>query len=307
MQLNLDLDLNLLVALDALLEEGSVGGAADRLNLSSPAMSRTLGRIRRALGDPVLVRSGRAMVPTPRALAVRAEVHELVVRARAVFAPAGEVDPARLERVFTVQADESLVVRLGAPLLTRMRAEAPGVSLRFLGEGPQDVQFLREDLADLEIGNIAGTGPETRIEPLLEERFMGVVRAGHPLLDGGVTLAGFAAADHLNHSRRGRFTGPIDTALAAHGLTRRVVAVYPTFASALLALLDTDFVGILGEHVHAATARRFGLATFPIPLDLPPLRLSLAWHPRYEADPAHTWLRGLVTEVVRSELGPAPA
>ncbi|KOX26938.1 MULTISPECIES: hypothetical protein [unclassified Streptomyces] len=89
------------------------------------------------------------------------------------------------------------------------------------------------------------------------------------------------AADHLNHSRRGRFTGPIDTALAEHGLTRRVVAICPTFAS----------------------ARRFGLATFPIPLDLPAPRLSLARHPRYAADPAHAWLRGLVGEVVRSELG----
>ncbi|MET9609523.1 LysR family transcriptional regulator [Streptomyces sp. NPDC006512] len=296
-------DLNLLIALDALLEEGSVGGAADRLNLSSPAMSRTLARIRRALGDPVLVRSGRVMVPTPRALAVRAEVHELVSRARAVLTPAGEIDPAGLERVFTVQADESLVVRLGAPLLTRVRAEAPGVSLRFLGEGPQDVRYLREGLADLELGNIADPSPETRIEPLLTDRFVGVARAGHPLLDDAVTVARFAAADHLNYSRRGRFAGPIDTALAGQGRTRRVVAVYPTFASALLALLDTDLVGILGDRVHSATARRFGLATFPIPLDLPALELSLAWHPRYAADPAHTWLRGLVAEVVREELG----
>ncbi|MGW6867345.1 LysR family transcriptional regulator [Streptomyces sp. NPDC054904] len=301
----MQLDLNLLIALDALLEEGSVGGAADRLNLSSPAMSRTLARIRRALGDPVLVRSGRVMVPTPRALALRAEVHEVVSRARAVFTPAGEIDPARLERVFTVQADESLVVRLGAPLLTRIRAEAPGVSLRFLGEGPQDVQYLREGLADLELGNVTDPSPETRIEPLLADRFVGVARAGHSLLDGAVTVDRFASADHLNYSRRGRFTGPIDTALADQGLARRVVAVYPTFASALLALLDTDLVGILGDRVHSATARRFGLATFPVPLDLPTLELSLAWHPRYAADPAHAWLRGLLREVVRDELGGA--
>src|SRR5690349_371080 len=132
-------------------------------------MSRTLARIRKALGDPVLVRSGRAMVATPRALALRAEVHELVERAQALFTADDDVDPARLERIFTLQADEALVSRLGAPLLARIRQEAPGVSIRFLAEGPGDSHALRQGAADLEIGVIDDPAPETRVEHLFTD------------------------------------------------------------------------------------------------------------------------------------------
>lgn len=143
------LDLNLMVALDALLTEGSVGGAAERLHLSSPAMSRTLARIRKALGDPVLVRSGRAMAPTPRALALRAEVREIVERAQAVFTPVGELEPATLQRTFTLLADDALLTLIGMRLLERLRQEAPGVCLRLIPEGPGDSLVLREGGADL--------------------------------------------------------------------------------------------------------------------------------------------------------------
>ncbi|MGK5532761.1 LysR family transcriptional regulator [Streptomyces sp. URMC 129] len=301
------LDLNLLLALDALLEEESVGGAADRLHLSSPAMSRTLARIRRALGDPVLVRSGRRMVPTPRALALREDVRRLVEDARALFAPVGVLDPATLERTFTLLADDALVTAIGMRLLERIRAEAPGVSLRLLPEGPGDSLLLREGTVDLEIGVITDRAPETRVAHLLTDDNVGVVRRGHPLLTGPITPERYAAAEHVTASRRGRLHGPIDDLLAARGLRRRVVASVPSFAAALLATAGSDLVCRTPRFVARAQIERLGLAAFDIPLDLPPLTIAQAWHPRNEADPAHRWLRGRVREIAAAlDTGPLP-
>ncbi len=136
------LDLNLLVALDVLLEEQSVQGAAHRLHLSEPAMSRTLGRIRKALGDPVLVRAGRKMVPTPRALAVRAEVSAVVERARALFAPGRDTDLRTVSRTLTIIGHDSFPALYGARLLARAAAEAPGIRVRFLAESHVDTPYL---------------------------------------------------------------------------------------------------------------------------------------------------------------------
>lgn len=294
------LDLNLLTALDALLREGSVTGAARRLQLSTPAMSRTLARIRKALGDPVLVRSGRRMVPTPRALEIAAEVRELVERAQAVFAPSGGLDTATLERTFTLLADDGLLTVLGMRLLERVRREAPGVTLRLLPEGPDDVSGLREGRADLEIGVVHSPAPETRVEHLFTDDSVGVVRHGHPLLEGGITLERFAAAEHITASRRGLPHGPIDDLLAERGLRRRVVASVPTLISALMVVAGTDLVGRTGLRLSARQVERLGLVTFAIPLELPVLPIAQAWHPRYEEDPAHRWLRGCVREVAAS-------
>ena len=290
------LDLNLLVALDALLEAGSVNGAAARLHLSGPAMSRALARVRRALSDPILVRSGRAMAPTPYALAIRAEVRELVERAGALFTGPRELDLSTLDRTFTVQADDSILPVGGAALLQRLRERAPNVSLRFLPEGPTDTAALRDGSADLEIGVVTGAPPETRTEVLLHEDNVAVVREGHPLARGPVTVEAYAAADHLTIARRGRLHGPIDEGLAALGLSRRVVTSAPTFSAALLMVAGTDLVGRAARGLHRPLVDRLGLAWFEIPVPTPRLPISQAWHPRLDADPAHRWLRTQVRE-----------
>ncbi|MDT0307874.1 LysR family transcriptional regulator [Streptomyces sp. DSM 44917] len=296
------LDLNLLTALDALLTEESVTGAARRLHLSEPAMSRTLGRIRKALGDPVLVRSGRRMVPTPRAVALRGEVREVLRRARGVFAPPDTLEPATLERTFTLLADDTLLTVIGMRLLARIRREAPGVSLRLLPEGPDDSHALRDGRVDLDLGVVTDVTPETRVEPLFTDDNAGVVRAGHPLLDGPVTPGRFAAADHVTASRRGRLRGPIDEALDALGLRRRVVASVPTLAAALLMTAHTDLVARTARRLSALQIERLGLVAFTIPLDLPPVPISQAWHARWDADPAHRWLRARIREIA-ADLG----
>ncbi|MFJ4005572.1 LysR family transcriptional regulator [Streptomyces sp. NPDC090023] len=295
-------DLNLLLALDVLLEEQSVRGAARRLHLSEPAMSRTLGRIRKALGDPVLVRAGRQMVPTPHALAVRAEVSAVVERARALFAPGKDTDPRTMTRTFTILGHDATAATLGAPLLTRTAREAPGIRLRFLSESPVDAPFLRQGTADLEIGVVDTTAPEVRVETLYEDVMLGVVRAGHPLLDGELTPERFAgAAGHLSVSRRGRLHGPIDDALAALGLTRQVVGSVGTYPASLFVVGDTDLIGIVSRGSRPM-AGPLGLVTFPIPLPLPPLEVGLAWHPRHDADPAHAWLRATVKELMAERI-----
>ncbi|WP_404961758.1 LysR family transcriptional regulator [Streptomyces sp. 147326] len=291
------LDLNLLVALDVLLEEASVSRAAARMHLSEPAMSRTLGRIRKALGDPVLVRAGRVMVPTPHALAVQGEVRAVVERARALFLTGAEVDLPTLTRTFTVLANDAFTAVYGATLFTRVAREAPGVRLRFLPESHVDVPALREGVADLELGVVDTRSPEVRVEHLSEERMLGVVRRGHPLLRGRLTVRRFAAAEHMTASRRGRLEGPVDAALAEQGLSRRVVGSVGTFPASLFVLRESDLVGLLTTQAEPLAAA-LGLETFEIPLALPPLPFGMAWHPRHDADPAHAWLRACARELI---------
>ena len=154
-------DLNLLIALDALLEENSVAAAADRLHLSPPAMSRTLSRIRRATGDDILVRSGRTMTPTPRALELREETRELVRRGTAVLTPPRTLDLDTLDRVFTIRSHDALAGAL-APLLTAAIAAAPGVQVRLLAEPAGDVADLARGHTDAEIGAAGPARPRSR-------------------------------------------------------------------------------------------------------------------------------------------------
>lgn len=292
------LDLNLLVALDVLLEEQSVQGAARRLHLSEPAMSRTLGRIRKALGDPVLVRAGRRMVPTPHALAVRAEVSAVVERARALFAPGRGADLRTVSRTLTIIGHDALAALYGARLFARAAEEAPGIRIRFLAESHVDAPVLRQGTADLEVGVVDATAPEVHHELLYEDRMVGVVRAGHPLLEGELTPERFAGeADHLIVSRRGKLHGPVDERLAELGLKRRVVGTVGTFPASLFVLRDTDLIGLI-SYWTVPLAASLGLVTFDVPLQLPVLKLGLAWHPRHDADPAHAWLRDCVRELL---------
>ncbi|MER8186726.1 LysR family transcriptional regulator [Kitasatospora sp. NPDC094015] len=290
-----DLDLNLLVALDALLDECSVTAAADRLGLSAPAMSRTLARIRTAFGDPILVRSGRSMVATPRAQAVHPEVKAVLDRSRALFAEGRALEAARLEQTFTLVANDLLATTLATRLLPRLQAQAPGVAVVLLPEGRRhDGLVLRDGRADLEVRVITAPAPETRVEPLLADEMVTVVRAGHPLTRGPLTPAALAGALHVTTSRRGRLRGPLDDALEAVGLRRRVVAAMPTFAAALHLVATSDLVAQVPARIGAPVIAPLGLAVLPIPLRLPPIEISMGWHPRHDNDPAQRWFRDQV-------------
>jgi DNA-binding transcriptional LysR family regulator len=289
------IDLNLLIALDALLTEGSVIGAAQRMNLSPPAMSRTLGRIRHALGDEILVRAGREMVPTPRALELHSRVRGLIEEVRMVLRPDAEADPSTLVRSFTIRASDYVSGIFGVPLQLIAAREAPQITLRFADQGKEDVSALREGRIDLDIGVLGDIGPEIRIQTLLRDRFVAVMRKGHPLLKGRMTARRFASATHVSASRRGLIRGPIDDALAAQGLSRQVRFIVPGFHAAMLIAAASDIVAAVPLAV-AATAMRLGLKIHyvDLPITTPEIAIAQAWHPRFDKDAGHRWLRDAV-------------
>ncbi|SHO65903.1 transcriptional regulator, LysR family [Pseudoxanthobacter soli DSM 19599] len=288
------IDMNLLVTLDALLSEGSVVGAAQRLNLSPPAMSRQLARIRHLIGDPVLVRAGRGLVPTPRAEALRDRLRRLVSDAEALVRGEDDLDLSRLERTFVIRASDGFVGTFGAALASLAASQAPHVRLRFAPEDAEDVEGLRDGRIDADVGVIGTMGPEIRLQTLFHDRFVGVVRPDHPLL-AGITPERFSSFPHVSVSRRGRFAGPIDEALATHGFTRFVALAVANFADALAVVRMSDHVTAMPERL--TEPARAGLLSFDLPVPVEGLAISLAWHPRFEADPAHRWLRGIVREV----------
>lgn len=302
-------DLNLLIALDALLTEGSVAGAARRLGLSASAMSRTVARLREATGDPLMVRAGRRMVPTRHAQALRQRVRDAAREARTVLSPPETaLDIAALRRTFTIRANDGFVEALGAALITAAAAAAPGVRLRFAPKAEKTPTPLREGLADLEIGVLGEMGPEVRVQALFRDHFVGVARTGHPLeAESEVTAEQYAAFGHVVASRRGRAEGPVDAALAALGLKRTIAAVVPSFSAALAVARASDLIALvpsffLGIRTLRGEPARNGIFAFELPVETEKITASQMWHPRLGADPGHQWLRQLVLTVCRESL-----
>ena len=291
-------DLNLLVTLDVLLAEGSVARAAKRLRLSPSAMSRALARLRATTGDPLLVRAGRGLVPTPRAIELRERVGLLVEDAQAVLRPRETLDLEQLVRTFTLRTSDGFAENFGPALIARLGKEAPGVRLHFVQKPDKDNAPLREGAVDLETGVVGkATGPEVRAQALFRDRFIGVVRTGHPLSQGAITPARYAAGKHVLVSRRGLDKGPIDIdeALKPFGLEREIVTIVGGFSTALALARGSDLVASVPER-HTGNLRT-GMFSFPLPVAVPEIAVSLLWHPRLDADPAHRWLRGCVREV----------
>jgi DNA-binding transcriptional LysR family regulator len=297
-------DLNLILALDALLSEASVAGAARRLRLSPSAMSRTLARLRVATGDPLLVRAGREMALTPHAETLRPRVREAAEAAQTVLTPAPGVDVAAIDRIFTIRANEGFVEIFAARLTAEARAQAPRARLRFMPKPDKDVRPLREGLIDLDIGVLGEQGPELRAKALFRDAFVGVARAGHPLFGAPVTAEAFAAARHVVATRRGKLTGPVDEALAALGLAREIAVYVPNFPAVVAVVADSDLVGLATRsYVEKRIAAGAALASFALPVPTPALTVSAIWHPRLDADPAHRWLRDLTAAVTSPRAG----
>jgi DNA-binding transcriptional LysR family regulator len=289
-------DLNLLITLNVLLEEGSVARAAQRLRLSPSAMSRALARLRETTGDPLLVRAGRGLVPTPRALELRERVGVLVQDAEAVLRPAEALDLKQLTRTFTLRTSDGFVENFGPQLIARISEEAPGVRLNFVQKLNKDSTLLREGSVDLETGVIGeSTSPEVRTRMLFRDRFIGVVRQGHPLAQGEMTPERYAAARHILVSRRGHEKGVMDDALNELGLKCDIVTIVAGFSSALALARASDLVASVPER-HVGNLCQ-GMHCFALPFPTPPITVSMLWHPRMDADPAHRWLRGCVWEV----------
>ncbi|WP_324733499.1 LysR family transcriptional regulator [Pseudomonas paeninsulae] len=294
-------DLNLLITLDVLLAEGSVARAAQRLRLSPSAMSRALARLRETTGDPLLVRAGRGLVPTPRALELRERVSQLVQDAQAVLRPVELLDLQQLERTFTLRTSDGFVENFGARLIARIATEAPCVQLRFVQKPDKDSALLREGSVDLDTGVVgAATSPELHTRALFRDRFIGVVRMGHALSQGDITPARYAAGRHVLVSRRGQDLGPVAEALAALGLQRQIVSIVAGLSAALSLARASDLIATVPER-HSGNLSG-GMFSFPLPFSTPEITVALLWHPRMNADPAHRWLRECVRDVCTAQL-----
>jgi DNA-binding transcriptional LysR family regulator len=283
-------DLNLLVTLDVLLSEGSVVNAARRLQLSPSAMSRALARLRDVTGDPLLVRAGRGLVPTPRAIELRAKVGALVDGANAVLRPSEKLNLGTLDRLFTLRSSEGFVETFGPQLLTMVKAQAPGVTLQFLTKPDKESAPLRDGEVDIETGVIdAQTAPEMRALPLFDDRWVGVVRHDHPLARGQITAERFTAYSHVVVLRRGLHSRDIDEAMRTAGVERHIATIVNGFSAALALARDTELVATVPER-HTEGLRR-GMCCFALPVEIPVFTLSMLWHPRLDGDLAHRWLR----------------
>ena len=293
------IDLNLLKSLDALLQEQSVLKAAERLRLSSPAMSRALGRARELLGDPLLVRAGRGLVATPKALELRGRVHALLAEAHSLLGPSEAAQPSSFRRSLTLRVDDAVIVALGPTLLARLRRAAPGVVLIFQSEGAEEVSALRDGSVDLDIGVQGPLGPEIRAVKLLEDDVVLLVNRRCRLPGRIANVEPLADLEHVVVSRRGQERGPLDEQLERHGLRRVVRAVVANHlaAAALVAGAGKDTVTLVPRLFAASVSELLQVRTVTLPLAMPRFRVALAWHPRFDADPAHAWLR----EQIRQE------
>lgn len=291
-------NLNLLVALDALLCEVHVGRAAQRLGVTQSAMSQSLKQLRELYDDALLTRGERGLVLTPRAQQLARGVHRGLAELHRTFAPS-EFDPQSSIRTFVVGMSDWTAAAIVPPLIEIIAAEAPGITLR-VAPFEADPQRRAEQLEDGEATAVVGAAlaphPQLHRRVLLEGSKVGVARAGHPTAHAGLTLAAFAALSHVAYGAGDpAIPGVIDAALAGLGLHRRVVLHTGSLLVAALAVAESDLVLAVCRNVATTFARWFHLRPFALPAELvTTLPLELVWHERFDVDPAQRWLRDCV-------------
>ena len=300
-------DLTALVTLDALLQTSSVSGAARRLGLSTPAVSHALAKLRERFKDPLLVRAGRGMVLTPRAVELRPRVRDAVSVARRVYEAPGDFDPRDIERVFTVSMTDYVLLVFGGAFDEAIASTAPGLDLRVIPNSVDDARRLRTGDTDLAVGIYGKLPPELKTRPIVTDRLICVVRRDHPSVKSRLSLDQFVELAHIQVAPRGRPGGYVDDVLAQRGLQRRVTRAVPYFQVALEMTARSDRILTISERIARLIAPSLNLRVLEPPLALEPFALSMLWHPRLDADPAHRWLRGQLVEVTSALDGLAHA
>ncbi len=297
------IDANLLIALDVLLQERHVTRAAQRLGITQSAMSQTLGRLRDILGDPILVRSGRTMVSTPRCEALAGPLRLALRDLERVFTDEA-VEPSALVRSFTLTCLDTYAISLVPELFARVAAAAPGVEVTVV---PYDRDRVWEQLRGGET-ELAITGPgelpsDMTSVPFLAERMRGVVRRGHPMLDEEVTVERYAHWPHAVFRITGRGDHVIDRHLAEHGLQRRIVGRTPYFLAAPAIVAASDLIMTVPISAARVFAKQWPLELFVPPIGAMPYQASLTWARWMDADPGHAWLREQVLDIGKTMAG----
>lgn len=281
-------DANLLLALAALFEAGSVTGAAQRMHVSPPAMSHTLARLRRAVHDPLFVRAGNRLVPTPRALELRERVKRAASEIESLLQPELPLDLAKLERTFVIRVSDAMIVTVGHELDVLVRKEAPGVALHLVG-----VLLAEARDADLEIGVQYSREPDLRVQTLFHEEMVPVVRRQHPLAGKRVTPARLAAMDQIavatQRAKLQELTRP-----KRSRAWRPPSRIVPSFLAAAALVRASDAYTVLPNRLVETLLETFGLCRLAVSGPASKVAISQAWSPRFDNDAGHTWLRGCV-------------
>lgn len=290
-------DLNLLLVFDAVARFGSVSRAAQHLALSQPAVSHALNRLRAAVGDPLFTRAGRGLVPTPRAEAMMAPVRALVIEAAEMISPQ-EFTPATAQKLFRIGASDYAAFTLIPALMRHLGHAAPAVQIELHPAGAGALAALESGQLDL---SFWGTEPPPKPFhhlTLFEETYIGIARAGHPVLaEGPVTLEGYLAHPHAVVALQVPGANAIDRALAQRGLSRRVGLMSHSFAGNLAALPHCDLIASLPARLCQPLPP--GLSRFDLPLAVPAYRYGIVWHPRTERIASHRWLRGVLARTAQ--------
>jgi DNA-binding transcriptional LysR family regulator len=291
------IDLNLLVALDALLGAGSVTEAARRSGVTQSAMSHSLARLRAVLGDPLLVRTQSGMTPTPRARALAQPLARALVELRSVVASGAEFDPATSRRAFTLGTADYAAFILAPAVMQRLGRDAPNVEL-VLRPVPSAIALpLEEERLDLALTPYPEARATLVAQKLFSDRFVCVVREGHPAIGKSqrkLDLATFTELSHVQIAPRGARGGAVDEHLARLGKTRRVALRVADFLVAPAVVARSELVLTLPERVARPLAEPLGLRILEPPFAVPAFSMFQVWHERRRNDAAHAWLRGLV-------------
>lgn len=295
------LDLNLLVVFDAVMEVRSATRAAAKLNVSQPAISHALTRLRSVLSDELFVRTPEGMEPTPYAGRLAGPVRAALEGLGAALDGAAEFDPGEAVRGFIVALDNRSALVLAGPVVAAVAAEAPGVSLDLRPSGTLDVVSLLDRAEiDLALGSLAAPGERFSDLRLFEHGYVALVRRGHPMTqDGTPSIAALAEFPHLDLSSTGEGTDFVDAAMSEAGLVRQVALRAPLLAAAAT-LAQSNLVAVVGDRTAHAFAAIAPLAVLPLPFPSPRLVSAMLWHRRLEDVAAHRWLRGIVRRVART-------
>lgn len=282
-------DLNLLRVLDALLATGSVTAAGERLHLSPSAVSRSLGRLRRALDDPLFVQVGREFHPTPRALELRGPVSEALLGAEAVLRPEPASEPSTIRRTFTISADDALTAGLAGGLAEDLQVQAPGIALRFITDDAHDTA-LDTGVADLDLG-IAPDRQHLRAETLFTDRYVLAAHPANPIHTARSLRAALACSTHVHVARNHQFRRLLEGQLPP---AARSFEVPSYLAAAHLLAVNAHAVAVLPSLLVDGPGTGAALRSRHLPVELPHLTISQSWHVRQDGDAAHRWLRSRI-------------
>lgn len=291
-----NIDLNLLVAFDALYDARSVTRAAESLALTQPTVSGMLTRLRHLFDDPLFVRTQHGVLPTPRADALADPVKALLVNVESLVAP-DEFDPASAAMTVSISANDYMQHALIVPFIESLRRQAPNMRLAVM---PAYISDLSENLArgviDLALSIPEFVNPDLPRSLLYTERYVCVARREHPIKGRKLSLKAFSCFDHVIVSPTGgSFSGPADDALAALGVSRRVSVSLPSFHVMLETVRTDDFLALVPERL--LSGEMDGLKLFEPPVLIPDFDVIACWHNRVDTDPAQRWIRGVLESV----------